>query len=194
VIHGFIDGYSRLITGLRASDNNLASTVLDLFLNAVAVYGVPSRLRGDHGVENLLVAAWMLENLGLRRYIWGRYEFYYFISCKNLTFPGHNSTGVFTMCRSNVFGLMSLLKLEHFGLTCLQHWSYNMALTLVVFRVSDSEAIHDMVSRPDSQHQFGWQNREKGESPVDRRNASRGVSTALNHDSTQCRAHIYIFN
>ncbi|KAJ7238333.1 hypothetical protein B0H12DRAFT_995577, partial [Mycena haematopus] len=34
VIHGFIDGYSRLITGLRASDNNRAATVLDLYLAA----------------------------------------------------------------------------------------------------------------------------------------------------------------
>ena len=72
VIHRFIDGYSRLITGLRASDNNFTSTVLDLFLHAVNVYGIPSRLRVDHGVENLLVAAWMEENCGARRYIWGR--------------------------------------------------------------------------------------------------------------------------
>ncbi|KAJ7847591.1 hypothetical protein B0H14DRAFT_3675428, partial [Mycena olivaceomarginata] len=34
VIHGFIDGYSRLITGLRASDNNRVQTVLDVFLAA----------------------------------------------------------------------------------------------------------------------------------------------------------------
>ncbi|KAF7342954.1 hypothetical protein MVEN_01725400 [Mycena venus] len=59
VIHGFIDGYSRLITGLLASNNNRAQTVLDLFLLATAIYGVLSRVRGDHGVENLLVAAWM---------------------------------------------------------------------------------------------------------------------------------------
>ncbi|KAH9912792.1 hypothetical protein B0H21DRAFT_704192 [Amylocystis lapponica] len=39
VIHGFIDGYSRLITGLRASDNNRAQTVLDLFLDAAQKYG-----------------------------------------------------------------------------------------------------------------------------------------------------------
>ena len=64
VIHGFIDGYSRLITGLRASDNNFASTVLQLFLNASEVYGVPSHLHGDHGLENLLVAAWMKEFRG----------------------------------------------------------------------------------------------------------------------------------
>ncbi|KAJ3768270.1 hypothetical protein FB446DRAFT_623393, partial [Lentinula raphanica] len=34
VIHGFIDGYSRMITALRAADNNRSSTVLSLFLSA----------------------------------------------------------------------------------------------------------------------------------------------------------------
>ena len=74
VIHGFIDGYSRLIVGLRASDNNTADTVLELFLDAARVYGVPSRMRGDHGAENLYVAAWMESRRGSRRgsYIWGR--------------------------------------------------------------------------------------------------------------------------
>ncbi|KAJ3840070.1 hypothetical protein F5878DRAFT_498744, partial [Lentinula raphanica] len=33
VIHGFIDGYSRLITALRAHNNNRSSTVLSLFLS-----------------------------------------------------------------------------------------------------------------------------------------------------------------
>ncbi|KAJ3507942.1 hypothetical protein NMY22_g16776 [Coprinellus aureogranulatus] len=74
VIHGFIDGYSRLITALRASNNNRAETVLDVFLSGASTYGVPSRLRGDHGVENLQVAAWMEQNCGERRgsYLWGR--------------------------------------------------------------------------------------------------------------------------
>ena len=75
VIHGFIDGYSRLITGLRASNNNRGETVLSLFLDAAHDYGVPNRLRGDHGVENLQVAAWMEVNVGMeggRPYIWGR--------------------------------------------------------------------------------------------------------------------------
>ncbi|KAK7012914.1 hypothetical protein R3P38DRAFT_3278905 [Favolaschia claudopus] len=74
VIHGFIDGYSRLITGLRASDNNRAQTVLDLFLAAAAIYLAPSRMRGDHGVENLLVAAYMvaLHGEGRGSYLWGR--------------------------------------------------------------------------------------------------------------------------
>ncbi|KAF5366951.1 hypothetical protein D9757_010853 [Collybiopsis confluens] len=74
VIHGFIDGFSRLVTGLRASPNNLAATVLSLFLESTAKYGIPSRLRGDHGVENVLVAAFMESTRGERRgsYIWGR--------------------------------------------------------------------------------------------------------------------------
>lgn len=74
IIHGFIDGYSRLITGLQASDNNRGVTVLALFHRAASVYGVPSRIRGDHGVENILLAAWMEDHRGLRRgsYIWGR--------------------------------------------------------------------------------------------------------------------------
>lgn len=76
MIHSFIDGYSRLITALRAHNNNHAQTVLDLFIEGGVTYGVPSRLRGDHGTENLLVAAWMEEYCGVRRgsYIWGRYS------------------------------------------------------------------------------------------------------------------------
>ena len=62
VIHGFIDGYSRLITGLRASDNNWGESVFDLFRHTAQVYGVPSWLRGDHGTENIVVATWMEEN------------------------------------------------------------------------------------------------------------------------------------
>ncbi len=64
-----------LITGLRASSNNRGETVLDLFLSAIATYACPVRLRGDHGVENILVAAWMEANMGRatrRPYIWGR--------------------------------------------------------------------------------------------------------------------------
>lgn len=40
VIHGGIDGYSRLIVFLRASNNNRSSTVMSYFLNAMARYGV----------------------------------------------------------------------------------------------------------------------------------------------------------
>ncbi|KAK7435904.1 hypothetical protein VKT23_019435 [Stygiomarasmius scandens] len=74
LIHGFIDGYSRLITGLHASNNNWAATVLALFLHAIAAYGRPSRLRGDFGGENVDVAAYMEHHNGSSRgsYIWGQ--------------------------------------------------------------------------------------------------------------------------
>ncbi|XP_057217742.1 uncharacterized protein LOC130571067 [Triplophysa rosa] len=67
VIHGGIDGYSRLIVFLRASDNNRSSTVLDCFLNAVAMHGVPSRVRTDHGGENNAVCVMMNIFRGLKR-------------------------------------------------------------------------------------------------------------------------------
>jgi hypothetical protein len=74
VIHAFVDGYSRLVTAIRASCNNRAQTVLDLFLVGVNSFGLPIRVRGDHGAENLLVAAYMEEVRGIERgsYIWGR--------------------------------------------------------------------------------------------------------------------------
>ena len=55
VIHGTIDGYSRLITFLRCSTNNKAETVVNLFENATLNYGVLSRIRTDKGGENILV-------------------------------------------------------------------------------------------------------------------------------------------
>lgn len=60
---------------LRASTNNLAATVMDVFLDAVDVYGVPSRVRGDRGGENVEVAVWMIKHRGPNRasFMWGRY-------------------------------------------------------------------------------------------------------------------------
>ncbi|KAF5370510.1 hypothetical protein D9615_010348 [Tricholomella constricta] len=73
VIHAFIDGFSRFSLGIRASNNNRAETVLCLFEDIAAVFGYPSRTRGDHGTENLLVASRMEEVRGEGRgsYIWG---------------------------------------------------------------------------------------------------------------------------
>lgn len=74
IVHGFIDGYSRLITGLCASNNNRAATVLSVFMEAAGHWGVPSRIRGDHGTENIQVAAYMNFHRGPNRgsYLWGR--------------------------------------------------------------------------------------------------------------------------
>lgn len=51
VVHGGIDGYSRHI-----NCNNRAVTILELFLEAVEIFGLPSRVRADKGVENVDVA------------------------------------------------------------------------------------------------------------------------------------------
>ena len=73
VVHAFIDGYSRLVTTMRASNNNCADTVLDVFVDGVHSYGLPSCVQGDHGVENLQVAAFMenFRGLGCGSYIFG---------------------------------------------------------------------------------------------------------------------------
>jgi hypothetical protein len=81
VAHAFIDGCSRRLKRARMHNNNRANTVLALFLQAVARYGVPMRMRGDHGTENILVAKWMDEHRFLGAYIWGRLvEIYRFVS------------------------------------------------------------------------------------------------------------------
>ena len=55
VVHGGIDGYSRLITYLQAACNNQAETVLLAFLKAVDEYGLPSRVQTDKVVKMFLL-------------------------------------------------------------------------------------------------------------------------------------------
>ena len=47
VIHGAIDGYSRLPVYLKCSANNRADTVLGYFREAVHTYGLPLRVRTE---------------------------------------------------------------------------------------------------------------------------------------------------
>jgi len=64
VIHGAIDGYSRLVSFLSCSDNNTAQTVLNLFDGAASLYGLPLRVRTDHGGENSLIWQKMINSTG----------------------------------------------------------------------------------------------------------------------------------
>ena len=74
VVHGGIDGFSRLVTYLQCSNNNRAATVTEYFIKATHEFGVPSRVRSDHGTENVGVWRFMEEVRGEGRssYIAGR--------------------------------------------------------------------------------------------------------------------------
>lgn len=74
VTHGGIDGFSRLIVFLKCSNNNLADTVLCLFMGAVDNFSLPSRVRGDKGSENFSVANYMEQQRGTNRgsFIFGK--------------------------------------------------------------------------------------------------------------------------
>ena len=67
VVHGCIDGFSRVITFLQCSNNNHSDTVLDLFIRATSEYGTPSRVRTDRGGENVQVWQLMEEVRGRDR-------------------------------------------------------------------------------------------------------------------------------
>ena len=62
VIDGGVDGFTRIPVFFHCSANNKAATVLELFLNAVENYGLPSRVRSDKGKENVDVAWYMLNH------------------------------------------------------------------------------------------------------------------------------------
>ena len=72
IIVGGIDGFSRLITFLKCTDNNNSRTILDCFLSGVSKYGIPNRVRSDKGLENVSVADYMLSHRGRDSMITGK--------------------------------------------------------------------------------------------------------------------------
>ncbi|KAH3824796.1 hypothetical protein DPMN_126649 [Dreissena polymorpha] len=59
---------------LQAATNNKATTMTKAFMTGTQRYGVPSRVRSDHGLENTGVGAFMIAHRGPRRgsFITGR--------------------------------------------------------------------------------------------------------------------------
>ena len=60
VIHGTIDGHSRLITYLQCNNNNLAVTVLHLFLDTISVHGLESE---QISVQKMLMLPYLCQNV-----------------------------------------------------------------------------------------------------------------------------------
>ncbi|KAF4073621.1 hypothetical protein AMELA_G00245380 [Ameiurus melas] len=67
VIFGGVDGFSRKIMYIGAASNNLASTTLAFFQEAVYTFGFPLRVRSDQGIENVDVAHLMFTVRGAGR-------------------------------------------------------------------------------------------------------------------------------
>lgn len=61
VVHGAIDGYSRLIPFMRASTYNTSKAAACFFVEGVKNYGVPSRVRADNGTEYVDTGRFMVE-------------------------------------------------------------------------------------------------------------------------------------
>lgn len=60
ITHAAIDGFSRTITNITCSNNNKSETVLEQFLLGTEEFGLPLRVRTDHGGENVKVWEYML--------------------------------------------------------------------------------------------------------------------------------------
>jgi hypothetical protein len=56
-----------LVIYAHCATDNTAQTVLEQFIQGVSIFGLPSRVRSDHGFENIEVACYMLRNRGLAR-------------------------------------------------------------------------------------------------------------------------------
>ena len=73
VIHACIDGFFRMVTSLVCASDNRAETALTAFLSGVKVFGLPARLQGDCGNENVAISEYMQRQqgyVGRYLYIW----------------------------------------------------------------------------------------------------------------------------
>jgi hypothetical protein len=61
VVHGGIDGFSRIIPFVRCHTNNRSDTILGAFKVAVQQYGLPDKVRTDHGGEDIRIWSMMIK-------------------------------------------------------------------------------------------------------------------------------------
>jgi hypothetical protein len=66
-VRGGMDGKSRTCVYLDAGGDNKSQSTFQSFNDAVHRHGIPSRVRSDKGLENVLVAQFMLMNRGVGR-------------------------------------------------------------------------------------------------------------------------------
>lgn len=64
VTHGCVDGFSRAVMYLQCCDNNKSPTPYRLFVQATKEHMIPSKVRGDKGGENVLIADFMILHRG----------------------------------------------------------------------------------------------------------------------------------
>ena len=57
VVHGCVDGYTRIPVFLQCGNNNRAATVLSLFRKAIDDWGLPSRVRSDKEEKMLMLCS-----------------------------------------------------------------------------------------------------------------------------------------
>ena len=65
VLHGAVDGFSRTVLYVNCVNNNRAETALGCFLQGVAQFGLPLKVRTDKGGENWEIARYMVRARGI---------------------------------------------------------------------------------------------------------------------------------
>nr|CAH0099254.1 unnamed protein product [Daphnia galeata] len=63
IIHGAIDGYSKLILYIFLENNNNSETVVGIFEKSVEEWGYPVSVRSHLGGKNVLVADFMMKEV-----------------------------------------------------------------------------------------------------------------------------------